>query len=96
MTMVPSKDAPVKQTHANYKSRFSMPRTLDPLPPPKDFLEGLIDKPLETIDTPDIDPKQEDVLISGYSYIGSYNWVKEDSGTPAILVPGMARTSRTA
>ena len=51
-------------------------------------MEGLVNEPLTIIDTPDDDPKQEDVQISKCSYIGSYNWVREDSGTPAILVPG--------
>jgi hypothetical protein len=88
--MVPSRDG-IK----GHKPRLSTAHPTDPLPAYRDYLEGLIDKPLQTIDAPEVDPKEENVHISDYSYIGSYNWVKEDSGTPAILVPGMFFTFHT-
>ena len=86
MVMAPSKDGAIKTQ--GYKPRFSATHRSDPLPPKRGYFEGLIDKPPQTIDIPDNDEKEEDIHISECSYIGSYNWIKEDSGTPTILVPG--------
>ena len=58
------------------------------LPPDRDYFEGLIEDPLQTIDIPAYDPDQQVVRVSDCTFVGSYNWVKEDTGTPTILVPG--------
>lgn len=88
MVMAPSRGG-IQQTQGHKpRPSTSYPRA-DLLPPDRDYLEGLIDKPLQIIDVPKNDPTHENIRISNCSYIGSYNWVREDSGTPAILVPGM-------
>ena len=74
-----------------FYSRTSPPRSTvppGPLPPDRDLMEGLSKTPLleDNISVPKHDEEQEDVCIKGYTYIGSYNWIKGD--TPIILVPG--------
>src|SRR5260221_3936142 len=93
MVMAPSRGG-IQQTQGHKpRPSTSHPRT-GRYPPDRDYLEGLIDEPLQTIDVPENDPKQEDIRISNCSYIGSYNWMTEDSCTPAIVVPGMVYTTR--
>jgi hypothetical protein len=79
----------IKETYTYNQARLPAVSSTEILPLDRDYLDGLVQVPLQTIDVPSVDPKQEDARISDSTYIGSYNWVKEDTGTPTILVPGM-------
>jgi len=63
------------------------------IPPDRDYMEGLIVPPIQTMTIPSLDPAEpeDDIKITKATYIGSYNWQLENSGrnTPTILVPGM-------
>jgi len=53
------------------------------------FDEGLKPTPIKTISVPVLDSTDKPVKIKNVEYIGSYNWVKDSSSKPTILVPGM-------
>lgn len=53
-----------------------------------DEIDGTL---IQTITIPDESELQEDVQITDSKYIGSYNWIKQDS--PTIIVPGMPTDS---
>ena len=55
-------------------------------PPGRDIMEGLIDKPLKTIQRDHV-PKMKDVAITNLEYVASYNWIESEE--PTIIVPGM-------
>jgi len=57
-------------------------------PPDRDLLEGLAEEPFQEVVIPLDGPEQDDVKVVDCMYIGSYDWVKENIGTPTILVPG--------
>jgi len=61
------------------------------MPPDRDYMEGLVAEPIQTITIPLLDPALEIIKITNATYIGSYNWEIEGSErkTPTILVPGM-------
>lgn len=56
------------------------------LPPDRDILEGLHTTPLQTITIPLPGDEDEDIKITDYDFIGSYNWTND--ATPTIIVPG--------
>jgi len=84
MVMAPTRGG-IKQQQ--FPPRSFIEHSTSSLPPDRDYFEGLIEDPLQTIDIPTRD-QDERVRISDCTFIGSYNWVKEDTGTPTILVPG--------
>ena len=53
------------------------------------FLQGLKDKPLQSISIPPDVLSAESLEISETRYLGSYNWTSR--ATPTILVPGMQK-----
>ncbi|CAA7262952.1 unnamed protein product [Cyclocybe aegerita] len=65
---------------------FSSRVPTENLPPNRDFMEGLVDTPLQTIAIPARDSNQEEVTIVDPTYVGSYNWTRHDK--PTIMVPG--------
>lgn len=50
-------------------------------------MEGLHTTPLQTITIPLPGDEDEDIKITDYNFIGSYNWT--NNTTPTIIVPGM-------
>ncbi len=51
------------------------------------YLQGLKDKPLQSISIPPDVLRAESLEITETRYLGSYNWTSRT--TPTILVPGM-------
>ena len=67
----------------------SVPRSTtsqDTLPPDLDIMDEIEQRHLQSIAVPEVDVELGEVRVKDCNYIGSYNWLKQDS--PTILVPG--------
>ena len=66
--------------------------TIDPsLLVGRDKAAGLHSEPLAVLKPPQVELRVEDLKITNYQCIGSYNWFEPTSGTPTILIPGKSK-----
>ncbi|KNZ78252.1 hypothetical protein J132_01231 [Termitomyces sp. J132] len=75
------------RARASYSSFGS--HTPGNLPGDKDILGGLSSSPLQTILKLSTYSSDQEVKITDFQYVGSYNWI--DKPTPTIIVPGSPR-----